>query len=145
VASEVEFNKAELFSVDTNGQETRLTNFEAAYPSMNVTIGSFDWSPDGRYISLWLNVRPDEYLQEWQFAVLDVQTRQVTDYCITTSDFVPPDAIWSPDGQQLAVSIDPDVNEGDSFPFIVLDIRNNMAVKVKLPGIYGLLGWMASP
>lgn len=145
VASEVELNKAELFSVSAGGQETQLTDFEAAYPSMNITIGSFDWSPDGRYISLWLNVRPGEYLQEWRFAVLDVQTKQVTDYCITTSLNMPADAIWSPSSQLLAVPLFSNTNVGDNYSFMLLDIRSNIAVKVKLPGMYGLLGWMVSP
>lgn len=132
VASEVELNKAELFSVDINGQETQLTDFEAIYPSMNVTIGGFDWSPDGRYISLWMNVRPGEYLQDWQFAVLDIPTKQVTNYCITTSNNVPVDAIWSPSGQQLAVPLFPDGNGGENYSFMVIDIPSNNAVKEAL-------------
>jgi WD40 repeat protein len=145
VASEIELNKAELYSLDAGGQETQLTDFEAAYPSMNITIGSFDWSPDGRYISLWLNIRPDEYLKEWRFALLDVQTGQVTDYCVTTSDNFPVDAIWSPSGQLLAVPLFSHINDGDGYSFMLLDIVKNLAIKITLPDLYGLLGWMADP
>jgi len=45
----------------------------------------------------------------------------------------------------VSPTVMPIMNEGDNFPFMVLDIRSNIAVRVKLPGIYGLLGWMVSP
>ena len=52
VASEVEDLKAELFLVSRDGQEQQVTDLKSVFPGMNITIGDFDWSPDGRFISL---------------------------------------------------------------------------------------------
>jgi hypothetical protein len=132
----------ELFVVSRDGQETQLTHLSAAYPSMKIVIGNFSWSPDGRYISLWYNAFPGEYFVDWRLAILDIQTGELTDYCIMSSASQYPNSIWSPNGRQLAVQTFVGEDIGEHY-LIVIDIASGKAMKLPVGGF--LVGWMASP
>jgi hypothetical protein len=137
VASEVKKDKAELFMVNRDGEERQLTNLSAAYPEMNITIGDLNWSPDGRYIALWLNIRPGEFWDQWRFAVLDVQTGVLVDTCISSGRRHDP--LWSPNGKQVAFEGYERKNP-DEYDLVVIDFGRNLAIK--WPHELGLLGWM---
>jgi dipeptidyl aminopeptidase/acylaminoacyl peptidase len=141
VASEVKDLKAEMFLVDRDGHEEQMTDLISTYSEMNINIGNFSWSPDGRYISLWLNVREGEYYGEWRFAVLNVETRQLVDYCFPSSPNQYPYAIWSPNSRQVAFQSY--VNDDLSDPgIIILDVEKEEARKMPSRGF--LWGWMVS-
>ena len=142
MASEVEDQKAELFIVSRDGKERQVTDLKSVFPGMNITIGDFNWSPDGRFISLWLNVRKGEYYGEWRFAILSVETDQLVDYCFPSDPSDYPYSIWSPNSQQVAFPS----YEGDTFyvyDLFVLDVEKKEAKKI--PGVGRLWGWMVSP
>lgn len=145
VVSPTQKNKEELFIVDRDGQnETQLTNLATTYPGMNIDIGALSWSPDGRYISFWFNVRKGEFYEDWHLAVLEIQTRKIMDYCYfyPSKDFIPPGALWSPDSQHLALNIIPDASLENVYP-IVIDVPHNRAVR--LPSGGPAIGWLLSP
>jgi WD40 repeat protein len=147
VASEVENLKAELFIVSRDGTEKQVTDLKSVFPGMNINIGDFDWSPDGRFISLWLNVREGEYYGEWRFAILNIETSQLVDYCFPSSPGQYPYSIWSPNSQLVAFQSYEGDNLFNDNPFnyklIVLDVEKNEARKI--PGVGWLWGWMVSP
>lgn len=92
----------ELFLLDKSGNVTRLTYFTDKYD--NVWIGSASWSPDGQHIAFWFSI--GDSLQE-QLAVLDIETRQVTKYCMTGFDLSmgnSPRPVWSSDSRLVLVN-----------------------------------------
>lgn len=142
VASKVEYLKAELFIVSRDGKERQVTDLKSVFPGMNITIGNFDWSPDGRFISLWFNVRESEYYGEWRFAILNVKNGQLVDYCFPGGPSDYPNSIWSPNSQLVAFPS----YEGDNpnvYDLFVLDVEKNEANKISGGG--WLWGWMVSP
>ena len=105
-----EMTGRELFRVTKDGhveQLTQLGGYAKVWPT------SHSWSPDGRYIALYINSVdiPDD---EAHLAVLDTETLTLTDYCMKvhaydesfgddTMRYQSPAPIWSPDGTQLLV------------------------------------------
>jgi len=103
------------------------------------------WSPDGRYVAFWesddLNNNTD-----WKLTILDVNTDQVTNYCISTdydtgteSHWVLPPA-WSPDSKQIVVE---SYHSEDDNGVILIDILNNRAIEIAENA--SPIGWMVSP
>jgi hypothetical protein len=103
----------DLYSINSDGNSERLTsllssNPHGKYPSF--FIPNFSWSPDGRYIAFWFTNSTGYLYQDFQLGVLDLQTKQVTNYCgldVTdtnnreiASELKP---VWSSDGSQLLV------------------------------------------
>ncbi len=139
---QVAVDSGDLFIVGRDGEETQLTNFSVAYPNMGVSIGNISWSPDGRYIALWLNIHPGEYFVQWRLVILDIQTGQAIDYCIPSEEGQWPNSVWSPSGQQIAVNTFTGY-ELDTLSVVIVDLNRDIAVK--LPGHHAVLGWMVSP
>jgi WD40 repeat protein len=93
----------EFFVVSEDGQVTVQTHLTDVYAA--VYIGHFSWSPNGKQIALWLSVidnSADPSSENYHFAILDISTGQLTDYCVQ-NQFGSPAPVWSPDGQQLIV------------------------------------------
>jgi Tol biopolymer transport system component len=93
----------EWFSVNVGGEIRQLTHFGDYFRS--VTIRGAQVSPDGQFLAFWLDVEPsgEEYSGQ-NLAVMDLETLQVTNYCIHGS--VQGDAsspVWSPDSKYIAV------------------------------------------
>ncbi|RMF44293.1 MAG: hypothetical protein D6755_09330 [Anaerolineae bacterium] len=88
----------ELYQADRDGQVNQLTHFGLA--TSYLPGRSFSWSPDGRYIAMYLEDWYD--VNETHVALLDTETQTVTDYCIPIRG-MPSVPIWSPDSTQFLV------------------------------------------
>ena len=140
---------SELISVSVTGEIERLTYLTTSY---NVRQHSNTWSSDGTKVAFWLDFDNVEDVghdrlehnpaHPHQLAVLDITTGIVTSYCIKGLD----SPVWSPDGKFLAVRAsfleDPDVMEiRDVY---IIDLENNVAIKVTENGYNEVVGWMVS-
>lgn len=133
----------EIFTVDRDGHETQLTNYAAAYPTM--TISGFAWSPDGRRIAFWGDTHSQENIAQqhpYRLFVLDIITRQTTDYSVTSGYAIryqndPHPLIWSPDGRQMAVNRTMD----GVRQILILDFAAKTVTSV---GEGKLIGWMTN-
>lgn len=133
----------EIFTIDRDGHQRQLTDYSAAYPTMN--IDKFSWSPDGRYIAFWGDTHSQEKITQqhpYRLFVLDTVTRQTVDYCVTGnySRYYAqnPAPVWSPDGTQIAVQ---SIQSGERMILMV-----DFASGTVSPVAEGeLIGWMAEP
>jgi len=108
----------EFFRVTRTGSVTQLTHLGTYY-----NINRYSWSPDGRYIALWLGDPQDE-----QLAIMDMQTLEITSYCIHSQDpDNAPEPIWSPDSRQLVVQSRDNKNEEHA---ILVDIEEEIAAEI---------------
>ena len=132
-----------IFSVSQDGQMAQLTHL-ADHFGMSFGIYSLSWSPNSRYIAFWMWYSE---VNNWQLAVLDMETKQVTDYCIETDPYASSGhallkvsaPIWSPDGQQIIVE-----HRTDEDGYVVLlDITKDVAFLIAQNAVP--LGWMAAP
>lgn len=103
-----DFSGTELFSVGRNGQIEALTNLSNYLHGLY--IPNYSWSPDGRYIAMWINIdaASGQESQNFQLTILDIVTHQVTDYCVpgyygTSIGSHAPPPLWSQDSKQLIV------------------------------------------
>ena len=132
-----------IFSVSQDGQMAQLTHL-AEHFGMSFGIYSLSWSPNSRYIAVWMWYSE---VNNWQLAVLDMETKQVTDYCIETDPYASSGhallkvsaPIWSPDGQQIIVE-----HRTDEGGYVVLlDITKDVAFLIAQNAVP--LDWMAAP
>jgi len=115
----------ELYSISRDGAVTRLTYLTDYYH--NVDIGPYSWSPDMRYIAFW---------QNGFFALLDLISHKVTNYCISFTNLFAP--IWSMDSKQVVLwTID------GNEQIILIDVKDNYVVKIAEDT--AARGWMVSP
>jgi hypothetical protein len=144
----------ELYKVSRDGQKTKLSNLNPGYDQASkktrrYSSDYYSWSPDARYVAFWLVEKPDkkgvdENLWKKTLAVLDIQTGQVTDYCIKegfeyySSPY--PEPVWSPDSSYLlfAANYQPETRENE---LVILDLKQHTAhrleVKNRMP-----VGWL---
>jgi hypothetical protein len=135
----------ELYRVSSGGQIEQLTHL---YSKAYIWESSYSWSPDGRYIAMFIGPPLGAAYEKARLAVLDTQARQVTDYCIPISfgregarnPVLPPAPIWSPDSTQLLVQ---DWYAKDSDRLILVDIKKDLAAQ--LAEDVEPMGWMAAP
>lgn len=131
----------DFFSLSQDGQIRQLTDFGATFA--DTYIGSASLSPDGKKIAFWLKARPSSY-KDQQLAVLDLDTLQVTNYCVPGSfQGDAPSPVWSLDGHYLAVYNQYEPNAGR---VILVDIQQGWAAQVAeiVPNGWPA-GWMAAP
>ncbi|MBN2116318.1 MAG: hypothetical protein JW730_07100 [Anaerolineales bacterium] len=131
----------DFFSFNQDGQVRQLTDFGASFA--DTRIGDVSLSPDGRKIAFWLQLRPS-LQEEQQLAVLDLETQQVTDYCVPGSLHLDaPSPIWSLDSRYLAVQNQYEPNAGR---VILVDTQQKWAVQLTeiVPNGWPA-GWMAEP
>lgn len=123
----------ELFLFDLEGHITQLTDFRKIRKGNQV--GSISLSPDGTRLAFWISPLGQE-VQE-QLAVMDLHTREVTDYCIPATDNFGDRPIWSPDGRYILVG---DFQEPDHRRTILVDTQDLWAYEIDnaLP-----MGWLA--
>ena len=133
----------ELFRVTKDGQVGQLTHLgDSAY----VWASSHSWSPDGRYIALYLSP-VDGSTEKARLAVLDTETLELVDYCVTVhaqdEGFFreqSPAPIWSPDGKQLLV-----VDQLSIYYRQVIWVDLEHGVAALLADDRGAAGWMLAP
>lgn len=132
----------ELFSMSSGGDLSRLTTLTKYFSE--VGISGYRWSPDGRYIAFWLYLGPGIYPEFNRIVdaglfltLLDTHDKSLTSYCLSPrAPFIP---IWSPNGEQIAVSI----QEGDGSITVIVDIQKRLAFKIAEDTIPS--GWMVNP
>jgi len=130
----------EWYSVSREGQVEQLTHFGNYFSDSDIGPAS-NWSPDGRKLAFWIEVSPS-LCPGLNLAVLDLDTKQVTNTCILgNSDYAPP-PIWSLDSRYIVV-----VNaRTESRQTILVDIEGDRAFDItnitegSLP-----IGWLVSP
>lgn len=135
----------ELYRVSLDGQIEQLTHL---YSKAYIWESSYSWSPDGRYIAMFIGPPLGAAYEKARLAVLDIQTREVTDYCLPITFGgeryrnmdVPPAPIWSPDSNQLLVQ---DWYAKDRSRVILVDITKGIAAQVAEDA--EPVGWMATP
>jgi Tol biopolymer transport system component len=144
------YTDQEIIGIFRDGQFERLTYLTDSYPSVQISNAS--WSPDGKYLAFgfssdentsYPDLYPNELPQSTHFrlAVLDIQTRIVTNYCVPLGKYAWVKPIWSPNGNQIAL---PDVyyHEGDverKYLYIV-DIKAGNVVPIFENAIP--IGWL---
>ena len=117
----------ELYEVSRDGQTKQLTQLA---PTAYVWESSFSWSPDSRYLAMFLAPHLGAANEPARVAVLDTTTLNVIDYClpITSSGKGPIwSPIWSPDSRQFVIT---DWYEQDHRHMILVDIENNIAAQI---------------
>lgn len=120
----------ELYRVSWDGQIEQLTHLTSI---ALVQESNLSWSPDGRYIAMFLNNWLG-YEPQARVAVLDTVDGEITDYCISVTyagkgygGGEPPMAIWSPDGRQFLVV---DWYTEDHQRVILVDLAQGIAANV---------------
>lgn len=114
----------DFYSIDQDGQETKLSNFSSAYRS--TYIDGFNWSPNGQNIGFWLDGRNDKNEYSPRFAILDLDSKQTTDYCIGHGGGA---ILWSPSGNQVALKV-VDKDNASLWYTVVIDVQKNIAVRI---------------
>jgi dipeptidyl aminopeptidase/acylaminoacyl peptidase len=132
----------ELFSISRDGEMSQLTALGQYYSQ--VRISKFSWSPDGRNIAFFFKDKSKDGSQ-YQLAVLNKETLQVTNYC-NLGGFMDPKKenvrpIWSPDGTKLLIGrLEADQT---TFKTILVDLSDEYAVQLAENLVP--VGWMKSP
>lgn len=125
--------KDEIVIFDSSGQKIIQTNLKSKYSK--VYIGNSDavqWSPEKRYIALWLNFSPEDYRFP-SLAILDLQEQKIKDLCI--SGYGDGNNIeWSPDGRYFITWSDKQNSN------ILIDVFEYKVYLLPAPGL--ILFWM---
>jgi hypothetical protein len=120
----------DFFSLNKNGRAKQLTEFRTI--SDNVNIGYASLSPDGKKIAFGLQMNSSKE----QLAVLDLDTKQVINYCIPGSYH-----IWSLDSRYLAVQ---DQYEPNAGRVILIDMKEGWAAQIaEIKPIGWPAGWLS--
>jgi tricorn protease-like protein len=125
-------NRDELYMVDTDLTVKRLTSFSDHFEVVHPM--HFNWSPDGRYVAFELYVEPNEYPDQYpirpqgnhRLAILDMETKQITDTCVPVSAFLKP--LWLPGGRQIV--IDNWLEPPSHTEVYLIDLDKDLAVKI---------------
>lgn len=132
----VEYSEYELFRVSRDGAAEQLTHLSPVAVLQGLR---FSWSPDGQKIALILDTWYDT--RHSHIALLDIETLEVIDYCVSLTGAYEVKLIWSPDSKQFIAysQVEWDQN-GQS---ILIDIDGGFAAR--LADDLELVGWMVSP
>lgn len=135
----------EWASVSREGQVEWLTHFVDYFEE--VEIMEANWSPDNRRVAFWLQTKPNlctnekptngELIPEY-LAVLDVDTHQVVNYCVSGAGDPP---IWSLDGRYIAIR---KFNAQRSSQIILVDPEHRWAATISDIDIWPI-GWLNAP
>jgi len=124
----------QLYLVDTKGQVVELPKLKSGNNILKHT-----WSSDGSHIAFWA-IRNQE--DKADLMVYDLDSKQITDYCIVGDNPYGSAPVWSPTGLLFAVSVvKSDANSTESFHLLV-DVQNNLIYKI--PKGLQPLEWMNS-
>lgn len=132
----------ELFLVNLDGNIQRLTYFTVLQPRMQ---HDYIWARDGHGIAFyslpWYSFTPD-------LAYYDLDTGITINYCATRElpedgsalPIFPPDIVWSPDGDYLAVTF-----LDDNFRYTVNLVELSSGDAWQIGEDLSVMGWMWSP
>jgi len=120
----------ELFVVDKNGDIKRISFLTTKFPADEQ---SYVWSPNNKMIAFWLKVGVDN--AQWQLSTLNVDTGDVTSYCIDGDGLYP--IFWSKDGTRIITTVQG--SNGDTN-ILLIDIQKKTAIRVTKKAI--AMGWL---
>jgi hypothetical protein len=130
--------KHEIAIIKLDGQVNQLTFLSEIFEQVNIL--RFNWSPDGQKIAFWL-MDTSANLPPHELAIVNINTREVTNYCISGVGSNPP--IWSPDGHQLLVASRNPIPDDYSPRVVLIDLVRGYAYQIA-EGVVPA-GWMVSP
>ena len=109
-----------------------------SYLTTTYTAFQDDWalSPDETRIAFWLSIEDEDNPIDHELAVLNVESGEVTNYCITGNRT----PIWSPDGRQIAIT---QYNKG-VLDFMIVDIEEGIAYDITEQENVRIEGWLVS-
>lgn len=123
----------ELLSVSREGEFQVLTHFSNFFRQTEMN-GGYRLSPDETQIAFWMD--DGQGMGEGlQLAVLNMNTDQVTNYCISGAGY----PIWSPDSTQLLVL----TTEQEAYSTILVDLDQKIAALIAEET--EPQGWMLAP
>jgi hypothetical protein len=133
---------SDLFRISRDGQIERLTQFASL--DQNIFVASPSWSPDEHYVAFFMYT---DHPRIPHLAILDMETMQVTNYCITVNErdvgFPHPRLpVWSPDSKQLLL-IDHRYSDPEPKRVILVDPEQGFATIIAED--VEAIGWMAAP
>jgi hypothetical protein len=112
-------------------------------PDFGVTLDDFSWSPDRKYVALWMTEHNEPYASS--FAILDTVTGELIDYCIPgvnhseLTQSAPP--VWLGDGNSLVILANP-LQSDDKGKAVLVDLEKGFAAVI---GPFGYpSGWVDS-
>lgn len=123
-------DEREIMVFDSSGEKIIQTNLEASYSI--IFFGNDDavqWSPDKRYIALWLLATNDEseFGDKPSLAIIDLQEKKIIDFCISgygTGNNI----AWAPNGRYFATFSDKDMTN------ILIDVLEKKIFRFPAPG-----------
>jgi hypothetical protein len=137
----------EFYTISRDGDIKQLTHFLDYYKTADI-LDSYSLSPDGKLLAFWIVTEPSLY-DGPQLTVLNIETGEVTNYCIKGSAFADNtyedyagSPIWSPDNTQLLVISRPS-EDTKVRRVVVVDILQNYAAKINAD--MEPKGWMVAP
>lgn len=126
----------EIYSIQQDGQVNQLTNFRSYYQDLK--ISGISLSPDKRMLAFWMKL-PDMSVEE-QLFLLDMETKQVTNLCVSSTKDHGSQPTWSPDSRYIAVG---DHVETNRYHTILIDPIAKLAAQVN-DNAYPV-GWLKVP
>jgi hypothetical protein len=123
----------DLFLVNQNGDIERLTYFSTMYWA--TTVFSAGWSKDGKQIAIMEKIETKEVALNDaipQLMVVDIESGDVTNYCITGSS-----PIWSLDGKYILIT---QTDEKIQDHVILIDLQTSQAWEIAQDAF--AQGWM---
>ncbi len=124
----------ELILVNEVGKAQRLSYLTTNYYAIQ---SDWTWSPDETHIAFWLTIKDEEHPINQELAVLDVESGEVTNYCISGIS----SPIWSPDGSQILIHQDP----ADQTNYQIVDLDAGVAFSISEEDDVMVNGWLISP
>jgi Tol biopolymer transport system component len=135
----------EFFAVSRDGEVQQLTQFTNSFTEIEIT-DNYSLSPNGKLLAFWVSVQPGPH-KDSHLAVLNIETGEVTNYCVKGDPFADnamqsSPSIWSPDSTQLLV-ISRIPEDTKIRRVVVVDIENNYAAQINQD--MEPVGWMVAP
>jgi Tol biopolymer transport system component len=137
----------EFFAVSRNGEVSQLTHFMEFYTEINIP-NNYSLSPNGRLLAFWIVAKPSLY-DDARLGVLNIETGEVTNYCIRGDSFddaTTPNSlaepVWSPDSNQLLV-ISRNPQDVSIRRVVLIDIIRQYAAQIGED--VEPVGWMVTP
>lgn len=138
----------DLFVMDQTGVIRRITRFSA---TINYYPMSLSWSPDEKQIAFFLY---RELSYEGEYAIVDVETGYVTNYCElvhlaehpSVPGFMidPPPSVWSPDGKYLLINrVKSNPDFSPDYTVLLVDLKDGAAWEIAKDSY--AVGWMLPP
>ncbi len=128
---------AELYLISQDGEQQKITNLRAYYTE-SLIIREYQWSPDESKIAFWLRYSQNSQAKD-QLAILDMETYQVTNYCIDDRWGTSRELVWSPNSSQIIVNAKYD----EEPAVLLLDLDRQIIFRIAEE--QRAVGWILSP